>query len=539
MANISKITGETFACPSYSIFDVLQNTVQQYCEHTAMIFFGKDITYRVFRQKVEQIAAVLYDKGVRKGDRVAVMLPNCPEYVISFYACARLGAILVQVNPMYVQSEVDFLLKDSDAIVWIVLDQLYSNLRESDHVRQLRACILVGFANHTKGIDDTKTAVQNVFLWQQEMQRKLPTPPQTPIDPEADVAVLQYTGGTTGRSKGAMLTHQNIVANAYQSLQMLGKEKISAEDKILTVVPLFHVYGMTAAMNLAVINGAAMILLPRFQIDEVLQTIQTYRPRFFPGVPTMYMAIANHPNAGDYGVDCIDICNSGSAPLPYEVMKQFETKTGAKVLEGYGLSEASPVTHSMRFGQERKPGSIGMVAPGTEAGIVDVTEGKNFVNVGELGELVVRGPQVMKGYWNMPDETAQTLRDGWLYTGDIARMDEDGYFYIVDRKKDMILSSGYNVYPRDVEEVLYKHPNVQEAVVIGVPDAYRGETVKAFVVMRQKGDKNEWEAELDRWCRAHLAPYKVPRMYEFRDQLPKTAVGKILRRELRQETSAP
>jgi long-chain acyl-CoA synthetase len=255
-------------------------------------------------------------------------------------------------------------------------------------------------------------------------------------------------------------------------------------------------------------------------------------------VPTMYLAIANHPNVHEYGVDCIEICNSGSAPLPLEVMKQFEAKTGASLLEGYGLSEASPVTHSSRHNQLRKPGSIGKVYPGTEAGIVDLSNGEEFVEVGQIGELVIRGPQVMKGYWNMPVETAQTIRNGWLYTGDIARMDEDGYFYIVDRKKDMIISSGYNIYPRDVEEVLYQHPDVQEAVVVGIPDEYRGETVKAVVVLRPHADPTDMKEKLNEWCRAHLAPYKVPRIYEFQAELPKTAVGKILRRALREQVQA-
>jgi long-chain acyl-CoA synthetase len=522
--------GEAFDFPECSIYDAFLNSVNTHSDYTAMIFYGQEISYAAFAKLVEQCAAALHARGIRKGDRVAVMLPNCPQYCIVFYACARLGAIVVQVNPMYVPREVEYTLQDSGAKALVVLDLLYSNLQSLSCLENLDVCVIVSFLVPPQLPENGK-----VVTWNDWMQQAHNLPEPETIDPANDPAVIQYTGGTTGRSKGAVLTHRNIVANTYQALAMTGDAGIRPGDKILTVIPLFHVYGMTVAMNYGIFNGATLILLPRFQVDEVLKTIKTYQPRFFPGVPTMYVAIANHPNVHEYGVDCIEVCNSGSAPLPLEVMKQFESKTGASLLEGYGLSEASPVTHGNRIHHVRKPGSIGIVAPGTEAGVVDLVTGETFVNIGELGELVIRGPQVMKGYWNMPEETAHTIRNGWLYTGDIARMDEDGYFYIVDRKKDMIISSGYNVYPRDVEEVLYQHPNVQEAVVVGVPDAYRGETVKAVVVLKEQADPEEMKQALDVWCRERLAPYKVPRIYEFRTELPKTAVGKILRRALREQ----
>jgi long-chain acyl-CoA synthetase len=304
-------------------------------------------------------------------------------------------------------------------------------------------------------------------------------------EPEHDIAVLQYTGGTTGRSKGVMLTHQNVVANAVQSYEFFKDEIVPGQEKCLTVIPLFHVFGMSSCMNLSVLCGNSMIMLPRFDLEEVLQTIKREQPSVFPGVPTMYGAITNHPRAEEYGIDSIRICNSASAPMPVELLNEFERKTGAKILEGYGLSEASPTTHCNPAFAERKPGTVGIGMPSTAYKIVDVATGTQEVPTGKLGELIIKGPQVMKGYWNMPEETAVTLRDGWLFTGDIARMDEEGYVSIVDRKKDLIIASGYNIYPRDIEEVLYEHPSVQEAVVIGVPDAYRGETLKAQQLVRK------------------------------------------------------
>jgi long-chain acyl-CoA synthetase len=328
-----------------------------------------------------------------------------------------------------------------------------------------------------------------------------------------------------------MLTHRNLVANALQSRSWYLRVE-EGKERILAVLPFFHVYGMTVAMNMAIAMGAAMILIPRFRIDEVLETINRYQPTIFPGAPTMYVAFNTHPHIKKYKVGSIKECISGSAPLPVEVKKRFEELTGGRLVEGYGLSEASPVTHCNPLDGRDIPGSIGLPFPDTEAKIIDPATGEEL-GIGQVGELVVRGPQVMKGYWNKPEETAQALKGGWLHTGDIAMMDERGYFYIVDRAKDMIIASGYNVYPREVEEVLYQHPKVAEVAVIGVPDPYRGETVKAFIVPRA-GERPSIE-ELTQFCRERLAAYKVPRLIEFRDSLPKSAVGKVLKRELRRE----
>jgi long-chain acyl-CoA synthetase len=363
-----------------------------------------------------------------------------------------------------------------------------------------------------------------------------PNPPTGFIDPEEDLAALQYTGGTTGLPKGVMLTHRNLLANVLQCVMWAREFTERGKDVYLSVIPFFHSYGQTVAMNTAIANGAAMILIPQFEINMLLQAIQKYQPNFFPGVPTLYVAILNHPEALAYGVDRIKLCNSGSAPLPIEVHHKFSEISGGLFCEGYGLSEASPVTHSNPIMGLKKVGSIGIPFPDTDAKIVDVDTGTEELGVNEAGELIIKGPQVMKGYWEKPEETAITLKDGWLYTGDIGTMDEDGYFYIVDRKKDMIIAGGFNIYPREVDEVLYEHPKVAEAVAVGIPDEYRGETVKAYVVL--KPGQEATEEEIIAFCRERLASYKAPRVVEFRAELPKTMVGKVLRRELREEEIA-
>ncbi|MED4978458.1 AMP-binding protein, partial [Geobacillus stearothermophilus] len=373
---------------------------------------------------------------------------------------------------------------------------------------------------------------ETVHLFRTIMSRKETAPIGVDIDPVEDVALLQYTGGTTGHPKAAMLTHRNLIANTLMCAHWVYKcEK--GKETVLGVLPFFHVYGMTTVMNLSVMMASKMVLLPRFDVKQTLKAIERTRPTMFPGAPTMYIALLNHPDLPKYDLSSINVCISGSAPLPVEVQEQFEQVTGGKLIEGYGLTEASPVTHSnFLWNGERVKGSIGVPRPDTDAKIVSLETGEE-AKPGERGELVVRGPQVMKGYWNQPEETEQVLRDGWLYTGDIGYMDERGYFYIVDRKKDVIIAGGYNIYPREVEEALYEHPKVQEAAVIGVPDPYRGETVKAFVVLKP-GEMCS-EQELDVFMRQRLAAYKVPRLYEFRSELPKTAVGKILRRVLAEQ----
>lgn len=514
--------------PDIPVQQILQNTSQTYPHHTALTFYGRKITYQELFIASQAFASALQKKGVQKGDRVALMLPNCPQYVIAYYGALTAGAIITQVNPMLVERELQHILQDSGAETIVVLDGLYPKVKSVQPNGNLKNIIVVN-------LQPSDADFQPDISFDQFIKTGDGNIRPVSFDPENDIAVLQYTGGTTGRSKGAMLTHRNILANVVQSYEFFKHELKIGSERTLTVIPLFHVFGMQSAMNLSVYTAGDSILLPRFEVEEVLETIKREQPTTFPGVPTMYVALTNHPKAEEYGMGSIRLCNSGSAPMPVELLREFERKSGAKILEGYGLSEAAPTTHCNPAFAERKPGSVGIGFPSTDYKVVDLAEGIKEVSPGELGELIVKGPQVMKGYWNMPEETAITLKEGWLYTGDIAKVDDDGYLYIVDRKKDLIIASGYNIYPRDVEEVLYEHPAVREAVVIGVPDAYRGETVKAVLVL--KSNQKISEQEIIDYCRKNIAAYKVPQLVEFRDELPKTIVGKILRRALREEVS--
>jgi long-chain acyl-CoA synthetase len=527
MAQYPDSISSTISNPEKNLVEILQETTSKYPVNNALSFFGRKITYRQLLGLSQGFTSALQQNQVQKGDRVALMLPNCPQYVISYYGTLGAGAIVTQVNPMSVERELEYILNDSGAETIVIMDAFYPRVKSVQPRTNLKNIIVVSL--QPSGQDFTPDRSFEQFLATGNGQI---TPVN--IELEHDIAVLQYTGGTTGRSKGAMLTHRNIVANVLQSYEFFKHEFELGKERCLTVIPLFHVFGMTACMNLTIFTGGESIMLPRFEIEEVLNTIKNEQPTTFPGVPTMYVAITNHPRAEEYGINSIKTCNSGSAPMPVELLREFERKTGAKILEGYGLSEASPTTHCNPPFADRKPGSVGIGMPSTQYKIVEVASGLEEVPVGELGEVIIKGPQIMKGYWNMPEESANTLRDGWLYTGDIAKVDEDGYLYIVDRKKDLIIASGFNIYPRDIEEVLYEHPAIQEAVVIGVPDPYRGEDVKAFVVL--KAGKTVNEEEVIQYCKQNMAAYKVPRSVEFRDQLPKTQVGKILRRALREES---
>lgn len=515
--------GQPLAYDSMSLPQMLDRTVERFPERIALSFYQLQLSFKQLQFFTHKVSSALHRVGVQKGDRVGIMLANCPQYVTAFYGTLRRGAIVVQINPLYTEREIENALQDSGADVLFVLADLYPRVRQCAGYAALKKVIVIAFQPAHLEL------AENAVLWETFLQNDSRVPDE-PVNPQEDIAVLQYTGGTTGRFKAAMLTHHNLVVNVQQIDAHGCSDPLREGDKILAVLPLFHVYGMTCTMNHGILTGTTIILLPRFNTLEVLQTIQTQRPSHFPGVPTMYIAIHSYPEAEKYGIDAIRVCNSGSAPLPVELIDAFQKKTGANMIEGYGLSEASPVTHSTPLLGPKKPGSIGVPLSCTEARIVDHATGTRTLPIGEVGELVVRGPQVMKGYWNLPEETADALRDGWLYTGDIAKMDEDGYFTIIDRKKDLIIAGGYNIYPREIEEVLYTHPAVQEAVVVGVPDEYRGETVKAFLVLKpgHSATANELEAH----CRKQLAAYKIPRLIEFRESLPKTAVGKILRRVL-------
>jgi long-chain acyl-CoA synthetase len=507
--------------PEAPLYSLLEDAAARHADLPALRFYGAQLTYAQLWAQAQRFAAALAELGLRPGARVALMLPNCPQYVIAYYGILRAGGTVAQVNPLYTPRELDYLLADSGAEVIVVADALYPVVQAAAvQVKHVLVASLKGDVPLGAGAQRFEQVMAGVGA----------PPPAVTIDPRADVAALQYTGGTTGVSKAAMLSHFNLMANVHQIRRWNSSGGPPGSERILSVIPLFHAYGMTVCMNFGIAAGYELILLPRFDLKEVMQTIKATQPSFFPGVPTMYLAVTNFPNAEDYGVSSIRFCNSGAAPLPLEIMQAFEDRFGGKIREGYGLSEASPVTHGNPFVLPARPGSVGMPLPDTDCEVVDVESGTRVLPAGEIGELRIRGPQVMLGYWNRPDETAIALRDGWLYTGDLGTMDATGYFSIVDRKKDMIIASGYNVYPRDVEEVLFEHPAVLECCVVGIPDAYRGESVKAFVVKRP--DVEVTAEALDAFCRQRLAAYKVPHAYEFRDSLPKSAVGKVLRRLL-------
>jgi long-chain acyl-CoA synthetase len=537
----------TIHYPNKTLQQFLQEAASQFPHKIAIHFLGKELTFQEVYKQALKLANYLVKLGLKKGDRVSIMLPNCPQAVISYYGVLLAGGVVVQTNPLYTERELEHQLNDSGAEILITLDLLYPKAVKMKAVTNLKHLIITSIKDYLPFIKklfyplvQKKQQQVIVKVKEQEDQHLFSNiiafteakEIEVDIDPIEDIALLQYTGGTTGFPKAAMLTHRNLISNTLMGAYWMYRcEK--GNESILGVLPFFHVYGMTAVMNLSIMQGYKMILLPKFDPETTLKTIQKLKPTLFPGAPTIYIALLNHPKLKNYDLSSIKACISGSAPLPVEVQEKFEAVTGGKLIEGYGLTEASPVTHANFLWEgERVRGSIGVPWPDTEAKIISLETGEE-ANVNEIGELVVRGPQVMKGYWNQPIETEAVLRDGWLYTGDLGYMDERGYFFIVDRKKDMIIASGYNIYPREVEEVLYEHPKVQEAAVVGVPDAYRGETVKAFIVLKQ-GEECTKE-ELDHFMRSRLAAYKVPRIYEFRKELPKTAVGKILRRVLIEE----
>ncbi|HOB28793.1 MAG TPA: long-chain fatty acid--CoA ligase [Bacillota bacterium] len=512
--------------PEISLYEMFQETVKQYSDLPALSFMGHEITYAGLQSQVEELAAALEGLGVKKGDRVAIHLPNCPQFPIAFYAALSLGAIAVPCNPMYVARELTHQLNDSETETIITLTSFYKMIKELQPKTTLKNIIAVNLEEDSVKIETDDYSFASLM---KEYGGKQAQPVE--VLPE-DRAAFMYTGGATGVSKGAILQHRHLLANALQ-LKAWAPDLKNGEEIFLSVLPLYHSYGLTLALNLPVLTGNKMVLLPRFELRSVLQTIDREKPTRFPGVPTMYVAINNAPDLHEYDLSSIKVCNSGAAPLPVKVQEVFEKITGGKLTEGYGLSEASPVTHSNPIYGKNVPGSIGLPIPDTEMKIVDIETGDTELPIGESGELCVRGPQVMEGYLNMPEETAQSLRDGWLYTGDIAKVDEEGYTYIVDRKKDMVIAGGYNIFPRDIEEVLYTHPKIKEAAVAGISDPYRGETLKAYVVLKE--GETLTEEEVIEFCKENLAAYKVPKLVEFRTELPKTMVGKILRRALREE----
>ncbi len=548
----------TISYPRISLFQLLDDMARKYPNRVATklilrylgpLALGGELTYAQLLSQVNRFAAALHSLGVRQGDRVAIMVPNLPQFVISFYGAARLGAIVVNTNPTYTSREMEYQFADAGVETVVLLSPYYRKLQEIQARTAVRRAIVTDVTEYatafTKALANRKLRHQGlmvdvpsgngVFRFKELLNAHPEAPPATPVGPD-ETALFQYTGGTTGIPKAAMLTHFNLVTNTVQVGHWLSNLE-EGNERVMGAIPFFHVYGMTVAMSLSIQCGGKLIIVPNPRpIDGVMKAIHNERATVFPGVPAMYIGIINHPDVRKYDLRSVKACISGSAPLPMEVQVKFGEITGGRLVEGYGLTEAAPVTHCNPIYGTRKAGSIGIPIPDVAAKIMDYDTLVEKTR-GEEGELWVAGPQVMKGYWNKPDETAKTLTaDGWLRTGDIARIDEDGYFYIVDRLKDLIIASGYKVIPREVEEVLFLHPKVQEAVVAGVPDPYRGETVKAFVVL--KAGETATLDEITHWCAERLAPYKVPKQIEFRSELPKTMVGKVLRRVLVEEEQA-
>ncbi len=551
--------------PNEPVQQLLRDAAAKYPNKTAVrlvlkylpmgIAIQAKLRYGELDRMSDQFAAALAKLGVVKGTRVALMLPNMPQQTLAYFAVLKAGGIVVNTNPTYPAHELEPLMRTAGVEVMITLSGLYDRVLEIQPNTAIKTIIVTDIPEMVTKLLRSRVAktikatgmMKEITLkpgsyWMKDLIASAPAQaPVVQVDPAQDAAVFQFTGGTTGIPKAAELTHRNLIANTYQLLAWIPSLK-EGQEKLMMAIPAFHVYGMTVGMLLTFALRGELVLVanPRDTLHN-MEVLQREKITLYPGVPTMYIAIINHPKVADYDLRTIKACLSGSAALPVEVAQKWEEITGGKLVEGFGMSESSPVSHANPiFGQVRV-GSIGLPLSSTESGIVSLEMNEageyQFLAPGQEGEIVVRGPQVMKGYYNNPEETAKTIdKDGWLHTGDIAKMDKDGYFYIVDRKKDLIIAGGYNIVPREVEEVLFMHTKVMEATVIGVPDARRGEVVKAFVVLKEGATCTP--EEIRSFCKEKLAPYKVPSFVEFRKELPKTQVGKVLRRTLLEEEKA-
>ncbi len=538
--------------PDWTVPDLLRRSAARFTNSIALLFYGRRIRFDELDDLTTRFALSLRSLGVRPGDRLALMLPNIPQTVIGYYGALKAGAIVVPTNPLYVSRELETQLMDSGCETIVALDLLYPRIQAVRERTPLKRIILTSIADFLppvlrllypikarltrRWVSIPKRPPLYDFL---QLLESIPAgskeSPLLPRSDAEDVAMLQYTGGTTGTPKGVMLSHRNIVANTRQC-RVWVPDFAEGREVFLGVIPFFHVYGLSTCQNLAVMSGSTVVLLPRFQVADVLKAIHRHRVTIFSGIPMMFMKISEFPKVDRYDLRSLRVCLSGASPLHAEIQDRFERLTGVKISEGYGLTEAGPVTHCNPIYGERPRGSIGLPFPDTDTQIVDPETGKPTASPGETGELLVRGPQVMQGYWNNEAETRAVLPNGWLYTGDMVRQDEAGFFYLVDRKKDMIKSRGESVFPREVEEVLFRHPAVRDAVVIGIPHRQHGEAVKAFVVL--KDGQVATEQELIVHCRQSLAVFKVPSTVVFRQDLPRTVIGKVLRRALRDEEAS-
>ncbi len=530
-----------FAPVDRSAISIIEDSIARGPEKPCLDFLGSKMTYGEVGDMINHVARGLQDMGVKKCDRIGLCLPNSPYYVACYFAILKIGATVVNFNPLYTADETRHQVEDSDVAILITLDvkMLYDKVIEALDGTN----VVVVVCSLADALPTVKSTLYRLFkraeiahphfdkihIAFEQLCDNAADPAPATINPLKDIAILQYTGGTTGIPKGAMLTHANVASNAKQAVLWIGDVK-PGEEKFLCVLPFFHVFAMTVAMNMGLETGSELILLPRFELATVLKVINKKRPTVFPAVPTIYNAINNHPKLSSFDLTSIRYCVSGGAALPVEVKRNFEKLTGCVVVEGYGLSEASPVTHCNPVRGVNKPGSIGLPFPGTNIEIRDLDDFSKTVPLGDRGEVAVRGPQVMAGYWKNPDETAATLVDGWLRTGDVGHMDDEGYTFLTDRLKDVIICSGYKIYPRTVEEALYQHPDVEEAIVIAIADEYRGEAPKAFVKLRPGASAGV--DDLMAFANDHLNPLERPAALEIRDALPKTLIGKLSKKEL-------
>jgi len=533
-------------CPEVPLSELLAKTAREFPEYTATVYFDKAMTYRELNNFADKFATALAALGVRKGDKVAIFLPNMPQFIISYYGIIKAGAVETAISPLYKEREIEHQLNDSEAETIVVLDVLYPILEKVIGHTRVKNVIVTSLKEYMpsakaflgsllKKIPSYKVERKaNTFFFQELLSKHEANPPKVDIDPKEDLAALQYTGGTTGLAKGAMLTHMNLVSNAVACAEWL--KGIRGSETFLIVLPLFHIFGMTTGMNAPIYLAGKMVVLPSFDARTMFGAIQKHKATVFCAVPSLYAMLLARADLPKYDLKSVRFCISGSAPLPPEIQRKWMTVTGGVLVEGYGLTESSPVTHCNPLDKSLKTvkiGSIGLPWPDTDARIMDMETEERQLAAGETGELVVKGPQVMKGYWKMPEESAAVLRNGWLYTGDIGKMDEDGYFYITDRKKDLIKYKGYSVYPREIEDVIYEHPAVKLCAVVGKPDPVASEIPKAFIVLKE--GKTVTAEEIKEFVNSKVAPYKAIREVEFRTELPMTLVGKVLRRVLLEE----
>jgi len=544
--------------PQIPLFGFVEQAARDYPNNPAIIFkpramkggldklTGGKMSYRTLNDLTDRMAGALAKLGIKKGDRVIILMPNSTQFVIAYYGIMKAGGIVVATNPLYSAREMEIQFNDCGAELVIATSNFYARVKEVQPKTKVKRVVVSHIRDYMGGFLKTlfplnkhtaaehKAELKEGDVWMADLlsQHTAADRPKVDVGPN-DIAIFQYTGGTTGVSKGAVALHRNLVADTL-AIKSFMPDVRQGQEVVLCAIPLFHVYGMVAAMNFGISAAAVLVLVPNPRdLENVLSAINTYQPGIFPGVPTMYNAINNYPDLSRYNIRSIRACISGSAPLMPETQHKFEKLTGGRLREGYGLSEAPTASHCNPIYGENRVGSIGIPLPDVECKIISLDEPDKELGVEEIGELCLRGPMVMQGYWNMPTETNNVLKEGWLYTGDIAKMDEDGYFYIVDRKKDMVIAGGYNIYPTNIEKVIKEHPKVFDVAAAGIPDPYRGETIKVWVV--PKPGETVTEQEIIDFCKKELAKYEVPRSVEFRTELPKTMVGKVLRRMLVEE----